>query len=345
MTPPVITRAAPADAAAWDRYVDASSRATPYHLFAWHGIFQQGLQANPLYLVARRATGSICGVLPMVQLRSMLFGNFLVSVPYANFGGALADEPAIEDALMRAAGEAAQGAGATHIEFRDTVPRPDWPVRTDKVEMRLPLPGTEDELWKSVGAKIRAQVKRPLREGATVVRGGAELLDDFHHVFAMNMRDLGTPVHSKAFFRRILAGLPGQAELVIVRLNGEPAAAGLLVHYGKTTEIPSASSLRSLNRYGVNMLLYWECLRSAISRGATTFDFGRSSPDSGTYRFKKQWGAVPHQLYWHYWLGAGQSMPNLSPSNSKYALAIRAWSRLPLWMTKLAGPLIVRRLP
>ncbi len=341
-----IGAATDADAGEWDQFVEAHDFGTAYHRYAWRNIFDTALKAPTAYFIARRNSGNICGVLPMAHLKSALFGNYFVSLPYANFGGALGDDMEIEQALMRAAGDHAAKLGASHVEFRDTRPRDgDWAVKTEKVEMMRPLEANADNLLKGIGSKLRAQVKRPLREGATSRKGRLELLDDFYAVFAENMRDLGTPVHSKDFFRAILGGLGEDAELVTVYIKDKPVAGGLLIHHGKGTEIPSASSLRAYNRYSVNMYLYGECLKAAIERGSTVFDFGRSSPDSGTFRFKKQWGAAAQPLYWHYWLAEGQQAPNLNPNNPKYQLAIQAWTKLPIWLTKIIGPPIVRKLP
>jgi len=342
----VIDRAGPGDAADWDDFAATHPGATCYHRYAFRAVFEQGLGNRTAYLLARSAHGSVCGLLPLVHLKSRLFGNYFVSVPYANYGGALGADPDVEARLMERAGEVAAAAGASHVEFRDTRPRDDGlPVRTDKVEMIMELEADTDALWKRIGSKIRAQVKRPRREGATTRRGGTELLDAFYDVFAVNMRDLGTPVYPRRLFATILEQLGDAAELVVVDVDGEPAAAGLLIHHGTTTEIPSASSLRAFNRLGVNMMLYWECLSAAVERGSGRFDFGRSTPDSGTFRFKKQWGAEPNALYWHYWLADGAELPNLSPANARYALAIRTWTRLPVWLTRVLGPPIVRNLP
>jgi FemAB-related protein (PEP-CTERM system-associated) len=234
----------------------------------------------------------------------------------------------------------------SHVEFRDRTPRDgEWPVRTDKAALTLDLAKDAEAQWERLGTKVRAQIKRPGREGASVAVGGCELLKDYYDVFSRNMRDLGTPVYARSFFERILAELRGHADVLIVYLHGRPTAAGLLLHHGASTEIPWASSLREFNKFGVNMLLYWECLKRAIEKGAKTFDFGRSTVDSGPYRFKLQWGATPVQLYWHYWLRAGGALPRLNPANPKYALAINVWRRMPLFLTNAVGPYVVRHLP
>lgn len=344
MTEPRIQPLTPELETAWDEYVRHHPRTSPYHLLFWRDLIKRCFGHESHYLIATNGRNDIQGCLPLIELRSRLFGHFLVSMPYFNYGGALGDSESIEQALMEEAARLAGNAGAAHVEFRDTTPRAgDWPVREDKVNMHLALPDSEDELWRRIGSKVRAQVRRP-GEAARARAGGEELLDDFYTVFARNMRDLGTPVYSRDLFRSILRG-HAQSSIVAIYLDDVPVAAGFLVGGGDRLEIPWASSLREHNRLGVNMLLYWEVLKRAVEQGYRTFDFGRSSRDSGTYRFKKQWGAEPVQLHWHYWLRGGGDLPSLSPDNPKYRLAIAAWQRLPVAVANLLGPRIVKSLP
>jgi FemAB-related protein (PEP-CTERM system-associated) len=211
--------------------------------------------------------------------------------------------------------------------------------------MTLDLPSSSEALWKSFDSKLRAQIRRPQKAGATYRLGGAELFSDFYAVFARNMRDLGTPVYPRAFFREILGEFAREARICIVDLAGRPVAAGLVLTHRSTMEIPWASSLREANRESVNMLLYFAVLEAAVKAGCKQFDFGRSTKDAGTYRFKAQWGAQPQQLNWHYWLAHGQTPPQISPSNPKYRLAIALWRRLPLPIANFLGPHIVKNLP
>ena len=159
------------------------------------------------------------------------------------------------------------------------------------------------------------------------------------------MRDLGTPVYAKTFFRSILRELPRQSVICLLSLRGEPVAAGFLIGFKRTLEIPWASSLRRFGKLSPNMLLYWSALKYACETGYQRFDFGRSSPDSGTYKFKAQWGAQPVQLNWGYWVPDGAALPDLSPRNPKFQLAIKVWQRLPIAVTKIIGPPIVQNLP
>ena len=329
----------------WNRYVESNPSASLYHRAEWQALIKETFGHSGYYFSARDKTGNITGVLPLIRLRSRLFGDFMVSMPYFNYGGAVADHPLIEQHLMEAAAQQGARIGVSHIEFRDDTPRRELPARTEKVNMILRLPDNQDELWQSFTPKLRAQIRRPQRENPQVLMGGVEYLDDFYAVFSRNMRDLGTPVYSRTFFRNILDSFPDTSQLIVVRLADRPVATAFLIGHRDTLEIPWASTLSDVNRLSINMLLYWEILKYAIKQGYRNFDFGRSSKDSGTYRFKQQWGAQPRPLYWHYWQASGDTLPSLNPDNPRYALAIKVWQRLPLTVTRALGPLIVKNLP
>lgn len=298
------------------------------------------------YLCAVASDGTVAGVLPAAQLKSRLFGNFLVSLPYFNYGGVLADSPEIARTLIAEADRWRQQCKARSLEMRFCQDnRLGYPQRTDKVAFWLSLPTREVDLWDSFQPKLRAQIRRGEREMSGFEIGGEDLLDDFYRVFAINMRDLGTPVYSKAFFRNLLRTLDGLSWLVIVRIEGRAVGCAFLTGYGDRMEIPWASTLKSQNHTGINMIMYWKVLAFAIEKGFKVFDFGRCSHDAGTYRFKQQWGAQPLPLYWDYLLPDGQSLPALNPDNPRFRLMIAVWQRLPVWLTRLIGPPIVKALP
>jgi serine/alanine adding enzyme len=328
----------------WQAFVDAHPDATLYHDARWLHLMSDVFGHAHHALTARHA-GKLVGVLPLLRQRSRLFGDFLTSLPFVNYGGALGMSQEVEDSLMREAGVLATRLGCRHVEFRDSTSRAGWPSRTSKVSMRLALPATDEELWRRIGAKLRAQVRRPEREGATTRVGGRDLVDAFYAVFSRNMRDLGTPVYSREWFSTLCDRFKDQVAVVVVFLGKEPVAAGLLLKHRRQVEIPWASTVRTYNRLSVNMLLYWRCICWAIEQQATVFDFGRSSIDAGTHRFKAQWGATEVPLHWHYWLPEGATLPELNPQNRKYQLAVRGWQRLPVAVSRWLGPHIVKYLP
>jgi FemAB-related protein (PEP-CTERM system-associated) len=350
--PIVLVRADAASAADWDAYVNSNSRASAYHLYKWRHVISASFGAECHYLMVRIQEsdgvqpGAVCGVLPLVRLKSALFGDYLVSLPFFNYGGVLADNSQLERFLFDGAVVLAQQLGVSHVELRHEGDMfPALPQRTDKVAMLLSLPGSADVLWKNLPAKVRAQVRRPERDGAVIRSGGKELVADFYRVFAENMRDLGTPVYAREFFSCVLDSFAESTRLFVVYLDDAPVAAGFVLGFGAVLQIPWASSLRRANSIGVNMLLYWKILQFACESGYDTFDFGRCSLDGGTFRFKKQWGAEPRQLHWHYWMRDGGPPAVMNHSNPKYRLAIAVWQKLPLAIANRVGPLLARRLP
>jgi len=334
------------ETAEWDRYVRQMCDASVYHLSVWKQLIENVFGHKTYYLYALDSEEHICGILPLVQLKSYLFGNYIVSLPFFNYGGMVVSDMQAEGVLTEYAISMAKRLGVSHIELRETLIRSEnWKVRKDKVSMLLELPEKPEILWSSIGSKLRAQIKRPQREGVETTVGGVELVDDFYAVFSRNMRDLGTPVYSRKFFHTIASELSEESNLVVVKHKGTPVAAGFIVGYRDTAEIPWASSLRKYNSIGVNMQLYWDVLKLSIDKGYKTFDFGRSSEGSGTYRFKKQWGAKPRQLHWHYWLKDNGDIPILNPTNPKYKIAIEMWKKMPVSIANWLGPKIVKNLP
>lgn len=327
-------------------YVEQETNASVFHLPKWCELIAKVFAHETYYFYAKDASGLVTGVLPLVRLKSRLFGDYMVSMPYFNYGGAIGLNDQVEQSLMHKAVELGKNLGVSHIEFRSDRQKPgDWQVRTDKVNMLLDLPANPEILWKALGAKRRSQIKRPIREGVEVQIGGVELVNDYYQVFSRNMRDLGTPVYAKTFFIEILNTFPELSKIVLVHIKGTPAGAAFLVGFRNFLEIPWASTVSDYNKFGINMFMYWEVLKFAIENGYKTFDFGRSTIDSGTYKFKKQWGAQPKQLYWHYWLRDGKNIPQLTPNNPKYQLAIKTWQRFPIFFANWLGPKIVKNLP
>jgi FemAB-related protein (PEP-CTERM system-associated) len=330
----------------WDRYVLASHGTTGYHLMGWRNIIEESFGHHTCYVVAKDGSGQVRGILPLVMLSSGLFGKFFVSVPFVNYGGAIGDDDDTVTCLVNEAVKQAQAYGARHIELRNDRPcQVQLPSSRRKVSMRLDLPRDFELLWKQFPSKLRSQIRRAQKENMTVQFGGAEYVNDFYAVFARCMRDLGTPVYSKRFFDTICRHFPKESCICVVSHDGMPVAAGFLYGFRSVLEIPWAASDRRFSRLAPNMLLYSSVLEHACREGFLTFDFGRSNPDSGTYRFKEQWGALPHQLHWYYWMADGDTIPQLNPQNPKYELAIKVWRQLPLPLANWLGPRIVKFLP
>ena len=317
------------------------------HEAAWLTALCNGLKHKPFLLMHRNSTDEPDGVLPLVLVRSNLFGKFLVSLPYLNTGGPWAANQAAANDLVTHACNLADELDVRYLELRTEKPIVHDRLnasRTDKVHMRLGLPATDAELELSFKSKLRSQIKKSNEHGLTIHWGRTELLHDFYHVFAINMRDLGTPVFSRLLFSEILQAFPKEAELCVVRKNKDAIAAGLLVHKRGVSEVPSASSLRSFNFTNANMWMYRRMLERAIERNSHTFDFGRSSEGSGTYKFKSQWGAQPFSANWQYYVRKG-TVEEMRPDAGGKRKLVRIWQKLPVALTRIIGPSIIRGIP
>jgi FemAB-related protein (PEP-CTERM system-associated) len=333
----------PADAC--DAYVLRHPAASAYHRPLWLDVVRRSF-GHDTRMLAVDSTRGVVGVLPLVIFQSRLFGRFVVSMPFFNYGGVLADSPEAEALLLERAIALTRESGGSHLELRHTHQQfPALTPRRHKVAMFLPLAASPDAQWQALDRKLRNQVRKAEKNGLEVAIGGPELVDDFYTVFCRNMRDLGTPVYSRRFFEEVLRAVSGLGRVFVVRHQGRPVAASLTHVHGDTMEVPWASAIRDFNPLCANVLLYWEMLKCATNDGLKTFDFGRSSPDAGTFHFKRQWGAIPQPLVWEYWNATPGEARNLSPSNEKFGLAIRVWQRLPVGVASFFGPHVVRNIP
>jgi FemAB-related protein (PEP-CTERM system-associated) len=329
----------------WDRFVGRHPHASAYHVWKWRRVFERAFGHETLYLAARDH-GSIVAVLPLVIFKSRIFGRFGVSLPFVNYGGMLARDHAAAAFLIQRASALADEHRLAHLELRHTARQfPELAARTHKVGMLLRLERDPAKAWESLDRKVRNVVRKAQKSQLTARVGGAELLDRFYGVFAHNMRDLGTPVYSRRFFAEVIAACPDSARVFLVDRGDLTVAGAITLSHRDSIENPWASSLREYRSLAPNMLMYWRMLEHAIETGHATFDFGRSTPDEGTFHFKQQWGAEPTPLHWEYVLANGRMLPNLSPSNPKYRAAIALWQRLPLAVANRLGPHIVRSIP
>ena len=329
-------------AAVWDAFAAAQRGFTHFHRHAWGPLMQRVFGHEHIALVAHDG-GRIEGVLPLVRVRSVVFGHFLVSMPFLNYGGPLGSLAAVR-ALTDKAVALARRDRVKLLEFRSRVPLDiDIPVSHRKLTVVLDLAATPDATFKRFDAKLRSQVRRPQKDGVAV-RFGATEVGPFFGVFASHMRDLGTPTQPERLFQEISATFPDDALFACAYYNDRPVAAGCGFRFGSEFEMTWASSLREFNRQSPNMLLYWAFMERAIADGITTFNFGRCTQGSGTHRFKMQWGGREEPLWWYDQSSApGARTP--SPDDGAYSWGPRIWRHLPVPLATILGPRIVRYIP
>jgi FemAB-related protein (PEP-CTERM system-associated) len=331
------------DGAAWDAFVRAQPGWTHFHLFGWQRVIQSVFGHDCPYLAATDVQGRIVGILPLVHVRSFVFGQFLVSMPFVNYGGPLGSDTAIRELASFATGLAADAHGALlELRSRNALPL-QLPVSHRKITVTRELPPTADALWSSLSAKVRSQIRRPKKE-RVILRFGPDQLGPFFQVFSTHMRDLGTPTQPRQLFEALLAEFGDDIVFCAAYLGNTPIAAGCSIGWGNECEMTWASSLVQFKSVSANMLLYWGMMEHAITRGITTFNFGRCTPGSGTHRFKEQWGGRDEPLWWYHASERGV-MKAPSPSDSAYSWGPRVWKKLPVAVATTLGPRIVRFIP
>lgn len=335
----------------WNDYVGNHSRGNLYHLYDWCDVINQAYGHENYRIAVVDEDDSLHGVLSLVHIKHFLFGNTLFSIPFFDLGGPLADNAAAAEMLIAKAVEIAASRRIDSIELRNQatgalpskadfgrfrpVARPSG--QPPKVRMLLTLPESSKELMAGFKSKVRSQIRRPVKSGLVGVSGGLELIDDFYRVFAENMRDLGSPVHSKKFIRKTYQAFSDSARFFVVYQDKTPVSCALTVGCGGTLYNPWASSLKKTKKLSPNMLLYWTMLEYACDNGFSLFDFGRSTRGAGTYHFKKQWGALESELGW-FSLSCKEEPVQPGRESKTFDMLISLWKLMPISCSRLLGP-------
>jgi len=328
---------------AWDAFVASAPDSTFCHLAGWRDIMADALGHECLYAVACDDAGEWRAVLPLVRVRSQLFGDYLLSLPFLNAGGPVGVPEAVATLIEHAVGAARRlGVDLLELRARHRIASP-LAVSQRKTTVRLDLPASADALFQSFPAKLRSQVRRAQKEGLQV-RFGGDQLDAFYEVFARDQRRLGTPALSHAFFNRVRSTFADRVVFGVVYRGGQPIAAGHGWVWRDEFEMKAAGSLREYSRIAPSMLLYWAFLEHTIARGVRVFDFGRCTPGSGNHRFKLQWGGADVPLPWLQWSPRSVATTP-SPDRPAFKVASAVWRHLPLVVTNRIGPLLARQLP
>jgi FemAB-related protein (PEP-CTERM system-associated) len=333
--------------AAWDAFVLAHPEGSFFHRAGWRHVIERAFGHATFYVYAER-DGAIVGVLPLGQVKTLLFGNALISVPFCVYGGPLAVDAEAGRALAGHAADVMKARNVPVMEFRsrlalDWLDPDEFPARPDLyVTFRKSFTADDEANLKAIPRKQRAMVRKGIDRGlVSVVDASADRL---HGIYAESVRNLGTPVFSRHYFRVLLDVFGADADVVTI-LDGEEAITSVMNFYFRNEVLPYYGGGRAVarERYG-NDFMYWEVMRRAALRGCGLFDFGRSKLGTGAMAFKKNWGFVPEPLIYRYRLAPGAAIPDLNPLNPKYRLFIAAWKRLPLPVANLIGPPIVRGL-
>ncbi|THB69414.1 MAG: FemAB family PEP-CTERM system-associated protein [Gammaproteobacteria bacterium] len=330
----------------WNDYVTAKEDGTFFHLAQWQQVIEKafGHKTYMYYACSGGASGErIVGVLPLAHVKSMLFGNNLVSMPFTVYGGALADSDEIRKKLEQQACELARQLNVDSLELRERkINNPDWPTKELYVTFRKEISADDEENMKAIPRKQRAMVRKGIK--AELVSEVDENIDRFFDAYSHSVWRLGTPVFSKKYFQILKDTFKEQCDIVTITKDDE-VVASVMNFYFRDEVLPyyggGKDSARGL---AGNDFMYWEVMRRAVKKGCKIFDFGRSKEGTGAYSFKKNWGFTPEPLPYQYYLVKADKMPEINPNNPKYKFFIDTWKKMPLGVSRFIGPMISKNL-
>lgn len=329
------------DSSRWDAFVDSCSEATFCHRSGWQRVVEEGGR-HPTWFFYAEEAGRICGVLPLAEVRSLLFGHALVSLPFCVYGGIAASNEQARSALRTAAEELAEERGAGYLEFRTTTgPIDGYGTRDLYYTFRRPISADPEANLAAVPRKQRAVLRKAIGAGFH-----AEVDADnrrFYQLYADSVHRLGTPVFGRRLFEVMRDEFRGCTEVRVIVQKGRPLSAVLSFRF-RDQILPYYGGGLEAARNGANDFMYWSLMNDAAARGCTLFDFGRSKLGTGAFAYKKNWGFAPQPLAYQHRLVRADSMPETNPSNPRYALLIRGWKLLPLALANRLGPPLARYL-
>ncbi len=343
---PTIHRLDPRDrdtAQRWDTFVFGCPKATFFHRSAWQGLLA-GVFRHPTFFLFSESGGRIDGVLPLARVKSLLFGDALVSLPFAVYGGVAADHEPAAQALELEAQRLAQQLGVQHLELRQLEARhPDWPRQDLYVTFRKPIAPDEQANLLAIPRKQRAMVRKGMQ------RGLQDHLDDgverFFALYAGNVHRHGTPAMPRRWFQALRDTFGEDCDvLTVTTAEGQPVSSVLSFYFRDEVLPYYAGDAEAARDLAANDFKYWALMRRACAKGLKTFDYGRSKQGTGSFAFKKNWGFEPQPLHYEYRLYKRDAVPQNNPANAKFRLMIEAWRRLPIGVANWLGPYVVRNL-
>lgn len=340
-----IRLATPDSAGSWDRYVLSHPQGTIFHSTAWQRVIENAFSHKSHYLAAFVPdTQEIVGVLPLFEIKSILFDHYLVSVPFAELGGVLADNQEVATALTTRAIELSAETGVAYLELKNRQPYPGLLTKALYFNFSRPICSTTEENLLTIPRKSRAMVRRGIKAGLKA-EWGKQLLDEFYLILAKSYHRLGTPIFPKRLFHAFLDEFADCIDLMVVRKPGGEGIAAVMTFFYRDRVMPYyAGSLAEYRELASNDFMYWVLMEYGREHGFTVFDFGRSKAETGSYHFKKNWGFEPLPLAYQYHLANASEMPNLSPANPKYRRKIELWRKLPFCLTRFFGPPLAKYL-
>ena len=335
----------PSQHSRWDSFVLSHPQGTFFHQVAWMRVMNETYGYRPYYFYAERG-GEMTGIAPVFLVSNWLAGRCLISLPFAVYGGVCAVDSESENVLIDHLEHLAKTLEIEFLELRDRTgevragyhPNPRYATFT------IPLTTDSEKLYAEFSKDIRYMIRKGEKAGLRI-RMGIDQLDSFYTLMTINLRRLGTPAFPRTLFENLIAEYGKQVELTLVYSGAKPVAGAMSFFFRDWMQPYYFGSLEEAKSLAANNFLWWKLVEYAAKRGCRTFDFGRSKKGSGNFDFKKKWNPKIETLNYQVRLMRRTSAPNLSPANPKFEIATNIWKKLPLRLTRMIGPRVVRWFP
>jgi FemAB-related protein (PEP-CTERM system-associated) len=328
----------------WDRYVFSHPAGTFFHQLGWKRVMEGTYGYQPFYLCARRDK-EITGIAPTFLTSSWLTGRCLMSLPFAVYGGICASDAESERALIARLEQLADELQVGHLELRNrSASLPEYQENSRYSTFTMPIGPDTEALYKGFPKDIRYMIRKGEKAGLQA-RSGFDQLDTFYRLMTINLRRLGTPAFPRVLFENLIREYPGQVDLTVVYAENRAVAGGLSFFFRDWMQPYYIGSLDEAKELAANNFLWWQLIKRGAEKGYSTFDFGRSKNNSGNFQFKKKWNPRIELLKYQIRLFRRTSLPDNSPTNSKFQKASGLWKRMPLALTRTIGPRVVRWFP
>lgn len=333
-----VRAATDSDADRWNEFILCHTEATFFHRIEWAEVLRRAFGHRSYYLIAECA-GEIGGVLPLAEVKCLLFGHALISTPFCVYGGIIATNEHAYRALQSAACELARQLGVDYLEMRNMRRRhPEWPMKDLYYTFRREISADSEKNMLAIPRKQRAMVRKGMQKGLRI-RMDADVRD-LYRMYSESLRNLGTPVFSRNYLQLLRDIFADDAEILTVLQNDAVVSSVLSFRFRDEILPYYGGGSNAARAVAANDYMYWQVMERARGQGLKVFDFGRSKRDSGAFEFKCHWGFEPRPLYYEYYLVKAKHLPNLSPSNPKYRAMIRTWQRLPLSVANAVGQFV-----
>ena len=327
----------------WDTYVKSHKEGTFFHLSGWHTVIRNSF-SHACYFLFAESAGEICGVLPLVEVKSTLFGHALISTPFCVYGGAIADSEDIVRQLEQQACELAEQLEVDYLELRYKKPQnSELILKQAHSTFGCEIAEDAEQILAQVKKKQRAVIRHSFKNDltATVTRN----IDNFYQLLSNSYRNLGTPIFKKEYFQQLVDVFGEDVDITLITDNAKKPSSAVMNFYFNQNVLPyygggnrNARQLKSAD------FMYYTVMCNALDKGCKWFDFGRSKNDAGPYKYKKNWGMKAQPLHYYYYLVKADDLPNLSPNNPKYKMFIHLWQKLPLKVSQFVGPFLSKYL-